>query len=212
MEDVNKYIKEIKKTLPKNMKKEKIDYIENIFNEIIKNNTEKHEKKHKKRESLKTNKIIFINNNKLNYTLFLEKVNKILDIYDIKYDFFNFSDFVKEKNNKNTFKSQPKHPDLYFFNIGKDICTCIRDNAEDIYFKDFIKKEKIDERTTSTWVFECIYIDNIHIKKIEVIIHIIQYTVNKCFLKIIPFSNITNKSFYINIENKIEKQMSNLKI
>lgn len=212
--NVNEYIEEIKKKLPKNMKKEKIDFIENMINNIcqqqlsnIKTNNDINNRKNNNKVNIDNT---FIEKN-INYILLLKEINKILINYDIKYNFLTYSEYIKMRN-KDIFEFQIKYPDLYFINIGRSICISIKNNVENIYNMEFIKKENILEETISAWSLKVKYIDEFVIQEIKIIVHIIQYTLNKCFLKIMPFSNTTNKSIYINIENNIEHKMSNLKI
>lgn len=79
---------------------------------------------------------------------------------------------------------------------------------------DILEKNNIYEETTSSFSFNCIYLNDVQedIEIIKIIVHIIQYNSKNCFFKIMPISNITNKSIHLEVENSIEQKMSNLKI
>src|ERR1700730_1813799 len=125
--NVNNYIEEVKTFLPKNMKKEKIEQIEFLINQIYQQQNDK---------NLENRKISFNTKNKLdtfgayelNTVIIYQIINKVLKKYNVKYNFLMFSEYQKQRceNRGKIFEFQPKYPSAYFMDIGKDICTYMR--------------------------------------------------------------------------------------
>lgn len=219
--DINDYVDEIKKLLPKNMKKEKVESIEYLIDKIYSVNNKKN-----KILKLKFDKQNIIYNKDISYKkkdLIVKKCLKetinILEKNNAVFKLVNFSYYIEKKENK----LQLIYPTKYFMDIGKTIINSIYEKVDDIYKKllkiqekdiKIIEKGYIFEETTSSFSFKIVYVDNIqeNIKMVKNIVHIIQYNNKSCFLNIIPIANITNKSIYLEIENNIEQQFSNLEI
>lgn len=222
-DDINVYINEIKKLLPKNMKKEKKNHIEYLIDKIHSINPNKKNKIFKLKFD-KSNIIYSRNVNNKHFDLVLKKclreTTNILEKNNISFKLIKFSDYIEKKENK----YKLLYSSEYFMDIGKKIINNIHEKIEYIYENllkiqedhniKIIEKENIYEETISSFSFKFIYVDKLqeNIKIIKNIVHIIQYNSKSCFLNIIPIANITNKSIYLEIENNIEQQMSNLKI
>lgn len=213
-EDLYKYINEIKTILPKNMKKDKINRIEYLISKI--HSIKSYEKKNKilKKWSDKQNSICKSNINYIYINLVIERCLKetidILEKNKITFEIYTFYEYLEKTQDK----CHSLYPDSYFMDIGKNIIDNIQKRAEEIYNVKFIEKKNIYEETTSSFSFNCIYLNDVQedIEIIKIIVHIIQYNSKNCFFKIMPISNITNKSIHLEVENSIEQKMSNLKI
>lgn len=213
-EDLYKYINEIKTILPKNMKKDKINRIEYLISKI--HSIKSYEKKNKilKKWSDKQNSICKSNINYIYIDLVIERCLKetidILEKNKITFEIYTFYGYLEKTQDK----CHSLYPDSYFMDIGKNIIDNIQKRAEEIYNVKFIEKKDIYEETTSSFSFNCIYLNDVQedIEIIKIIVHIIQYNSKNCFFKIMPISNITNKSIHLEVENSIEQKMSNLKI
>jgi hypothetical protein len=137
----------------------------------------------------------------INIELIIKNIIENIDLYlkekDLKYDIINFNDYLKACY---CFKE----PDHFFKNIGKKLIYIFKENSDDIYNIKFIQKNNIIEETNIAFSFECIYINvEKEINFIKNIIHLFQYNNENCILKIIPLSNITSKSIYINLKLNI---------
>ena len=213
-EDLYKYINEIKTILPKNMKKDKVNRIEYLISKI--HSIKSYEKKNKilkirfdKQNSNYRSNINYIYIKSVLERCLKETIN-ILEKNKITFEIYSFYRYLEKSQGK----CHSLYPDSYFMDIGKKIINNIQKSAEDIYNVKFIEKKDIYEETTSSFSFNCIYLNDVqeNIEIIKIIVHIIQYNSKNCIFKIMPISNITNKSIHLDVENSIEQKMSNLKI
>lgn len=213
--DKQNTIEEIKKILPKNMKKEKIKRVEYLIDKMHKNINENVPSKKKIFEIKIKNTIIkkgikFMNSEIVAKEGILKESIKIFKEKDVIHKVCHFNEYdQKNKNNK----SYP-FPSKFFMGIAENIINNLKTRAEDIYKIKFIEKKDIFQETTSSFSFVCIYIDNheIEINNIKIIVHVIQCCDKFCFIRIMPNANITNRSIYFEIEHSIEKKMELLKI
>lgn len=209
-DELKKYINEIKTVLPKNMKKDKIKHIEYLISKIHSINSDVKKNRVLKIRFSKSKNIVDYNGFNLILEKFLKVTVEMLEEDKITFKISNFSNYIEKTHDK----YHLTYPDVYFMNIGKKIINNIQSKSDYVYDTKFIEKGYIHEETTSSYSFNCIYIDNMqeNIRKCKIILHIIQYNDNYCFLKIMPNAYTTNKSIYLKIENNIEHKLANLKI